>query len=215
MEIKIWNDFCVPHCYTGETLLFKAIEEFGMTEKTKVRLKSFELDPTFPKGETIDVPECVAKKYGCSMEDGLEKIEYASMLGREAGLDMRFRTAVFCNMRDAHRVLKYVEHTYGNHAALKFNFVLMDAYFTRTLILNAPTLVTLALENGFDTAQVEAVLKSDKYLDEVLADENEAARKGIHSIPCFVFDDKYILRGAMPLDGFKDIIRQIINSTDK
>lgn len=215
MEIKVWNDFCVPHCYTGEVLLLKAINELDLENKVTVRLKTFELDPTFPKGQTIGVPECVAKKYGCSMEEGLEKIEYASMLGREAGIDMRFKTTVFCNMRDAHRLLKYVEHEYGNEAALKFNFVLMDAYFTKNLILDDSILIMLASENGYDVAMVKEVLKSDLYLEEVLADEKEALRQGIHSIPCFVFDDKYIIRGSMSLEGFKDALSQILNNQTK
>lgn len=113
-------------------------------------------------------------------------------------------------MRDAHRVLKFVGDEYGNDAALKFNFVLMDAYFTRNLVLDVPTLITLAEENNLDTDKVKEVLNSDRYIDEVLADENEASLKGIHSIPCFIFDDKYILQGSMPLDGFKDALRQII-----
>lgn len=64
MKIGIWNDFCVPHCYTGETLLVRAIDELGLQLRIDIRLRAFELDPSFPKGETIDVPECVARKYG-------------------------------------------------------------------------------------------------------------------------------------------------------
>ena len=76
--------------------MLKAIDELNLKNKVTVRLKAFELDPTFPKGQNIDIPSCVAKKYGCSMEEGLEKIEYASMLGREAGggtIELRMRNS--------------------------------------------------------------------------------------------------------------------------
>ena len=107
MKIEIWNDFCVPHCYTGETLLVRAISVLALTEKIAIRLRAFELDPSFPKGRTIDVPQCVARKYGCSLPYALEKIEAAAGMSRAVGIDMKFRTAIFCNTRDAHRLLKF------------------------------------------------------------------------------------------------------------
>lgn len=73
MKIDIWNNFCVPHCYTGETLLLRAIDEMGMTSKINIKLRAFELDPAFPKSRTIDVPHCVAGKYGCSLPKALER----------------------------------------------------------------------------------------------------------------------------------------------
>ena len=86
MKIEIWNDFIVPHCYTGETLLVRAIDEMGLASRVNIILRAFELDPTFPKGKTIDTPHCVAKKYGCSLSEALEKIEAAASMARAAAI---------------------------------------------------------------------------------------------------------------------------------
>lgn len=32
MKIEIWNDFCVPLCYTGKIQLMKAITQFGIED---------------------------------------------------------------------------------------------------------------------------------------------------------------------------------------
>lgn len=191
MEIQIWNDFCVPHCYTGEVLLSKAIEELGLSNKVSLKLRAFELDPDFPKGKIIDIPTCVARKYGCSMAEGLKKIEYAAQLGREAGIDIRFRSAVFCNTRDAHRLLKFSQIEHGDNKAWQLNMALLHAYFTENKILDVPTLVGIAHEVGLPSDKSLEVLRTGAYLTEVLADEELAYRHGIHSIPCFVFDNKY------------------------
>lgn len=128
--IEVWNDFCVPHCYTGETHLLRAIGQLGLEEKISVRLRAFELDPGFPPGKTIDVPRCVAKKYGCSLPEALEKIGAASRMARKADIDMKFASAIFCNTRTAHRVLKFAEKEFGDAKALELNFALLGAYFT-------------------------------------------------------------------------------------
>lgn len=210
MKIDIWNDFCVPHCYTGETLLIRAMEELGVRDKVKIRLRAFELDPSFPKGKTIDVPRCVAKKYGCSLPEALEKIEAASGMARTAGIDMKFSTAIFYNTRDAHRLLKSAYAEYGNELALQLNFALFAAYFTQNLVLDDENLVKIAQSVGMDRQYSEELLKSEKYESEVLADEKEAAERGIYAIPYFDFDSKFSVSGSMPMDGFRDAIRKMI-----
>lgn len=210
MKIEIWNDFCVPHCYTGETLLARAIAEMGFAGKIEIRLHSFELDPTFPRGKTIDVPHCVARKYGCSLPEALEKIEAAASMARAAGIDMKFKTAVFCNTRDAHRLMKFAYTTYGNEMALKLNFALFAAYFTQNLILDVATLQRIAEHVGMDPQQSADVFKSEKYESEVVDDEKEAAARGIYAIPYFDLGGKFSVGGSMPLNGFMDAITRMI-----
>lgn len=210
MKIEIWNDFCVPHCYTGETMLIRATEELGVKDQIAIRLRAFELDPSFPKGKTIDVPQCVARKYGCSLGEALEKIEVAASMARAAGIDMKFSSAIFYNTRDAHRLLKFAYAEYGDKLGLKLNFALFAAYFTENLVLDDANLVKIALSVGMDVRMAEDVLKSGKYEGEVLADEREAAERGIHAIPYFDFDGKFSIVGSMPLNGFQDALRKML-----
>lgn len=211
MKIDVWNDFCVPHCYTGERLLVRAIGEMDLEDKIDIRLRAFELDPGFPKGKTIDIPQCVAKKYGCTMAEALEKIDYAASMARAAGIDMKFRTAVFSNTRDAHRLLKSVEREHGDGMALQLNFALFDAYFTRNLVLDDENLVKIAAETGLNAKNAQKVLASDEYLQDVLADEHEAAARGIYAIPYFDFGGKFAINGATTLAGFRQAILKMMD----
>lgn len=210
MKIEIWNDFCVPHCYTGETLLMRAMEELGVKDRIRIRLRAFELDPSFLKGKTIYVPQCVARKYGCSLPEALEKIEAASSMARAAGIDMKFSSAIFCNTRDGHRLLKYACAEYGDELALKLNFALFAAYFTQNLVLDDENLVKIARSVGMDSNMAEEVLKTGKYEAEVITDEREAAARGVYAIPYFDFDGKFSVSGSMPLNGFRDAVTKMI-----
>lgn len=210
MKIEIWNDFCVPHCYTGETFLLRAIDEMGLAGRIDIKLRAFELDPTFPEGKTIDVHQCVARKYGCTLPEALEKIEAAASMAKAAGIDMKFRTAVFCNTRNAHRLMKFTYAEYGNKMALDLNFTLFAAYFTQNLILDDDNLLKIAARIGMDAQLSADALKSGEYEAQVIGDEREAAYMGIHAIPHFDFDGKFSVGGSMPLDGFRNAIERMI-----
>lgn len=210
MKIEIWNDFCVPHCYTGETLLLRAIDEMGLTGRIDIKLRAFELDPSFPKGKTIDVPQCVARKYGCTLPEALEKIDAAASMAKAAGIDMKFRTAVFCNTRNAHRLMKFAYAEYGNKMPLDLNFALFAAYFTQNLILDDDNLLKIAARIGMNAQLSEDVLKSGRFESQVIADEKEAAERGIHAIPHFDFDGKFPVGGSMTLDGFREAVGRMM-----
>ena len=142
----------MAHCYTGETLLVRAKEELGVKHKIEIRRAAFELDPTFPKGETIDVPLCVARKYGCSLSEALEKINTVTRMAQEAGIDMKFSTAIFNNTRDVHRLLKFAYAEYGDRLALKLNFALFAAYFIQNLVKEIYAFPILNLTANFQLA---------------------------------------------------------------
>lgn len=208
--IEVWNDICVPHCYTGEVVLLRAIEDLGLQGRVRVKLRAFELDPAFPPGKTLDVPHCVAQKYGCSLPEALEKIEAASAMARKAGIDMKFASAVFCNTRPAHRVLKYAASEFGDATALKVNLAFLAAYFTQNLVLEGETLVAVAASAGLPAEKVRDVVLTNTFEEAVLADEREAARRGIFSIPCFDFNGRFMVNGAVGARGFRQALTEML-----
>lgn len=64
----------------------------------------------------------------------------------------------------------------------------------------------IAAECELDSDDVDKVLNGDRYAKEVRADELQAARLGIHSVPYFVIDRKYGLSGAQPSEILKKAI---------
>jgi predicted DsbA family dithiol-disulfide isomerase len=64
MRVEIWSDVVCPWCYIGKRRFERALAAFEHRDDVEVVHHSFQLDPTFPKGETTPTPELLARKYG-------------------------------------------------------------------------------------------------------------------------------------------------------
>ena len=104
------------------------------------------------------------------------------------------------NTVDAHRLILFA----GQHGR-QWETVeaLFAAYFAEGRNLNdVDDLVAVAAQAGLDADQVRAYLASSERVDEVLASQEEAGRLGIEGVPFYVFDGRYGLSGAQPLEVF-------------
>ena len=202
MKIEVWSDFACPFCYIGEKRLEKALAGIPSVE---VIFKSFELDPTASREVVSSTVDRFAEKYGLTLDEAADRIEQISRMGRAEGIDFRYAETRYTNTFDALRLTKFAQEK--GHAEIIGR--LFDAYFTKNLELaDFDVLKKIAAECGLDSAEVDAVLNSDRYAAEVRADEMEAARLGVHGVPFFVIGGKYGLSGAQPVE----IIRQAVEN---
>ena len=216
MTLTIWSDFACPYCYIGETRLQRAIEELGLKDKVQIDYRAFELDPTAPKEVTTTTPERFAMKYRLSVPEAEQQIEQISSLGREVGIDFRYATTRYSNTRDAHRLMKLAEAKYDRATVERLNDALFKAYFTENLVLaDHKVLLDKAVESGLDKEEVEEVLNSDKYDDEVRYDEREAMMRGVHGVPYIVFNGGFAVPGALSEDGFKSALRRELKKQEE
>lgn len=206
MKIEIWSDYACPFCYIGEKRLAKALAEVGDKNIT-LEFKSFELDPYADKEVTTTTPERFATKYGLSLEAAKERIEQISLMGRREGIDFRYATTRYANTFDALRLTKFAQEKGHDEIITK----LFDAYFTKNLVLSDfAVLKKIAVECGLDGKEVDEVLNSERYAEDVRADEIQAAQLGIHGVPYFVVGGKYGLSGAQPVDILKQAITEAL-----
>ena len=206
MKIEIWSDYACPFCYIGEKRLAKALAEVG-DKNISVEFKSFELDPYADKEVTTTTPERFATKYGLSLEAAKERIEQISLMGRREGIDFRYATTRYANTFDALRLTKFAQEKGHDEIITK----LFDAYFTKNLVLSDfAVLKKIAVECGLDGKEVDEVLNSERYAEDVRADEIQAAQLGIHGVPYFVVGGKYGLSGAQPVDILKQAITEAL-----
>ena len=70
------------------------------------------------------------------------------------------------------------------------------------------TLVRLGQEIGLDADDVQDMLTSTRFTEEVRADEREAQEIGVGGVPFFVFDRKYTVSGAQQSDHFLGALEQ-------
>ncbi len=210
MKITYWSDYACPYCYIGEARLKKAIEDIPGLKDIEIEMKAFQLDPTAGEHATGDTQTRFAHKYGISMQEAGQTIEHISQMGIAEGLDFKYATTLFTNTMDAHRLTKLAQSKNDPKLADKLIESLFKAYFSENKELADKDLLQKIGEDcGLDAAEVKEVLASDKYKDEVILDEREASRYGIHAVPFFVVG-QYGISGAQSVEGMKAAIMKVL-----
>lgn len=212
MKITYWSDYACPYCYIGEARMKKAAAGVPEAGNVELEMKAFQLDPSAGLHAESDTQTRFAGKYGLSLKEAGERIEAISRMGIEEGLDFKYATTLFTNTMDAHRLTKLAA---GKNPAIadKVIEMLFQAYFSDNKELADKSLLQeIGEQCGLDAGEVCDVLGSDKYRDEVLLDEREAARYGIHAVPFFVVG-QYGISGAQSVEGMKAAIRKALEES--
>ena len=210
MKITYWSDYACPYCYIGETRLKKAIADIPELTDTELEMKAFQLDPAAGEHAAGDTQTRFAHKYGISMEEAGKTIEHISEMGRAEGLDFRYATTLFTNTMDAHRLTKLAADKGDPKITERVIEKLFAAYFTDNKELaDKELLQKIGEECGLDPSEIREVLASDRYRDEVILDEREAFRYGIHAVPFFVVG-QYSISGAQSVEGMKAAIMKVL-----
>ena len=213
MKITYWSDYACPYCYIGEARLKKAIADIPELKDVEIEMKAFQLDPSAGEHAAGDTQTRFAHKYGISMQEAGETIEHISQMGIAEGLDFKYATTLFTNTMDAHRLTKLAQSKNDLELAEKIIEAFFKAYFTDNKELaDKELLQKIGEDAGLDAEEVKEVLSSDKYKDEVLLDEREAARYGIHAVPFFVVG-QYGISGAQSVDGMKATIMKVMEES--
>lgn len=198
IDIEIWSDIACPWCYLGKRRLEEAVAASG--DDVSVRYRSFQLDPTIPRGRHTPHAEALASKFRTTPERVREMNQRLVDLGAQAGISYDFDRYIEANTRDAHRLL-HLAHERGLGPELKER--LMRAQFSEGALMDdTGTLLDLAGEVGLDRDEARAVLASDLYDEAVEADLAQAAAFGATGVPFFVFDRAFAVSGAQPVETF-------------
>lgn len=216
INIKIWSDFACPYCFIGERRLQNAIKQLKLENEVEINYKAFELDPMASKDVALKTTERLAKKYRLSMEEALEKVEEISALGKELGIDFRYKDSKYSNTFDAHRLMKLAEDLYDKETVERLNENLFSAYFTKGLVLaNPEVLLKVGKESGLKEIDIDDVLATESYAPQVREDEREASLIGIRGVPFMIFNDEFAIPGALSQEGFVTALERALNRKSK
>ncbi|HRE49679.1 MAG TPA: DsbA family oxidoreductase [Aggregatilineales bacterium] len=200
MKIEIWSDIACPWCYVGRRRLEAALADFDARDQVEIVWRSFQLDPNAPRQSTKTLTEVLAKKYGISHQQAEGMQRRVTDVAAEEGLIFHMERTQSVNSFDAHRVL-HMAAEIGRQSAMKER--LQTAYFTDGLsVADHETLVQLARKIGLDGAAVGAMLNTGTYAAAVRGDISRARDMGVQSVPFFLFDEKYAISGAQPVEVF-------------
>lgn len=206
MKVDIWSDVRCPFCYIGKRKFEQALAQFPGKEVVEIEWHSFELDPN---AETIldkSAYDYLAERYGRSREWAVETHKQVTQTAAAVGLTFNFDDSVIANSFDAHRLIQMAkQHRAGDLVEEK----LFIAHFTDGKnIADHEVLVEIGESIGLNKLDVEAMLKSDDFTDEVRYDEKTAGDLGINAVPFFIFDQKLAVSGAQSPETFLEALNQ-------
>ncbi len=190
MRIDIVSDAICPWCWIGKTNLAAALEELGWD--AEVHWHPYQLNPDMPV-EGVDRAAYRTQKFG-SLAASAEKDAGVAQAGAAAGLEFRLgdqkRTP---NTVLPHRLAKFADEHGVQNELIE---VMFRAYFNEGRdIGDAAVLAELAATVGLDATEF---LASDRFEDEVRAEDANFRRMGINGVPSFALAGHILFSGAMP-----------------
>ena len=194
LKIDIVSDVVCPWCYIGKRRIENALA-LVPDVPVEVRWRPFFLNSWVPR-EGISRDEYLTAKFG-SVE------AYKGIAGRvvqaagDEGLSYHPELVKRQpNTIDCHRLIHWAERE-GKAAEMKQR--LMELYFTEGADLtDREVLVQAAADCGMDPAVTRDLLASDRDVERVTQEAEQAKEAGIDGVPCF------ILGGVMAVSGAQD-----------
>ena len=204
MRIDIWSDIVCPWCYIGKRRFERALEAFEHRGDVEIVHRSFQLDPTMPRGSVRNHRDVLMSKYGLSESQAGAAQARMERTAAEEGLEFHLVGGVTGNTLDAHRLLHMAKDHGIQDAVIER---LYRAHFTeQRSIVDETSLVELAAEAGLDADGARDVLRGDRYADAVAADLRDARGLAVTGVPYYLLDHRYAVSGARPAEVFTEAL---------
>jgi predicted DsbA family dithiol-disulfide isomerase len=159
----------------------------------------FDLHPEYPP-EGLPREQLIAR-YGPEMTNRVRAFFAAR------GLDYNPNPDVVPNSMRAQQLTELAREL-GRHEAVHDR--IMDAYWSEAQdIGNVDVLRRLAVELELPADDVEEVLTTDRYRDEIVDSTRQAASVGANAVPAFVLDRRLLVLGAQPNEVFEQAFARL------
>lgn len=201
MRIDVFADIACPWCYVAERRLEHALASFPGLH-VDWQWHAFQLQPQMPP-RGLEWQSFIVQKFGGTAQ---RNAAFAHVIesGRLEGIMFDFeQMPVAPNTVGAHRLVLLAQANGVGQAVVEAIF---KAYFTDAQDITDPAiLVQIGAAHGLH--DVHAMLETDLYLSDVRDAQEEASQLGVTGVPFIVFDQRYALSGAQPLEVFERAIQ--------
>ncbi|HEY7978394.1 MAG TPA: DsbA family oxidoreductase [Rhizomicrobium sp.] len=205
MQIDIVSDTVCPWCFIGKRRLERALA-LRPDMEFDIRWRAYRLDPTIPP-EGVDRKQYMQAKFGNNpnrqaMQDALKQA------GDGEGIAFAFdKIARSPNTIDSHRLIRWAASAGVQNEVVERLF---EAYFEEGRdIGNADVLVEIASDAGMDSATVADLLEQGADREIIENEDAMAHRLGITGVPTFIFQNKYLVSGAVDPEALLEIIDKV------
>ncbi len=206
MKVEIWSDVMCPFCYIGKRKFEKALSDFENGNQIEIEWKSFQLNPNMKTEPGKSINTYLAESKGWTPEYAAEANQYVTAIAKEVGLEYNMDKAVVANSFDAHRFVQYAK-TKGKGDEAEEQ--LFKAYFTDGKnTADIQTLISLGESIGLDSGELQQVLVSSQFTENVNSDLYEAQQVGVKGVPFFLLNRKYAVSGAQQPETFLNALEK-------
>ncbi len=209
IRIDVVSDVVCPWCYIGKRRLEKAIEGTQVSDNVQVKdieiiYRSYQLDPSVPK-EGVDFQDYMKNRFGAGF---ISKFHQVEQVAQTEGLGFDFASLPKAiNTFTLHRILTVALQD-GIQAEVKEAF--MKAYFIdRQDLTQENILIEILGKYGWLVEKTLEIINSDIKTDEVKEEMNYYRQLGVTGVPFFIFNQKYAVSGAQPVEVFKEILEKV------
>ena len=204
MKIEIWSDVMCPFCYIGKRHIEKALEQSQLNDQVEIEWKSFQLNPGMKTDPSKNINQYLADIKGITVDQAEQMNARVTAMAKEAGLEYHFEKAIVANSFDAHRFSHLAKKHGLQHEAEE---QLFKAYFTDGKnTADHEILIQLGTEIGLNADEIKNVLTGNDFANAVENDIADAQQLGIRGVPFFVFNRKYAVSGAQPIEVFSEVL---------
>ena len=210
IKVDIWSDVQCPWCYIGKRKFEAGAAEFG--GEVEVEYHSFELSPDTPVEYEGTPVEYLSQRKGMPVDQVEQMLERVTGIAKNVGLDYDYDHVHQTNTVISHELIHFAKSK-GRQLEMKER--LLKAYFVNgEHVGRIPNLVAIAVELGYDEAEVTEALESHRFLKDVKVDVALAQEYGIQGVPFFVIDGKYGVSGAQEAAAFANVLAQVASERD-
>jgi predicted DsbA family dithiol-disulfide isomerase len=209
IKVDIWSDVQCPWCYIGKRKFESGAAEFAAQGGGDVEIEyhSFELAPDTPVDFEGTPMDYLAERKGIAPAQAQEMLARVTGIAKSVGLDYDYDHVHQTNTVISHELIHFAKSK-GRQIEMKER--LLKAYFVNgEHVGRIPDLVAIAVELGYDEAEVTEALESHRFLADVKADVALAQEYGIQGVPFFVIDGKYGVSGAQEAATFANVLAQV------
>ncbi|MFJ5792276.1 DsbA family protein [Lysinibacillus sp. NPDC093197] len=207
MKIEVFSDFSCPFCYIGKKELEHSIKEAGYTNQVEIEYKSYQIDPGASKEVGQNYYEYFMAHQKVTFEEAQQMTEGIIDRAKEVNLAYNFAEMKKVHTENAHRLAKWTKQ-FGKEAA--YTEALMASYLIEGKDLNdEAVLLAVIKELNLNVATAKEVLTNpNDFMEELDKDRYDAQQIGVQSVPFFVFENRYGIKGAEPNEVFVRTLHQ-------
>lgn len=200
VRIDIVSDVVCPWCIIGFKQLEEALLRLDGEVVADIHWHPFELNPMMPE-EGQELREHMGQKYGTTRQQSDAARARLAKIGESLGFSFNFYEGQrIYNTFLAHQLLMWAEQQDKQH---DLELELFESYFSKRENVGQPEVLARAAGRvGLDEEEARALLEDGRYARDVREQQRFWLTKGIHAVPSFILDRRFVIPGAQDPDVF-------------